>query len=330
MTALTPPRLLAAAAATCLLLPSCQRNTEAKADAEWWRLEAERVEVAHQVELFELRLSKQKSGDEGLAGLQEEVELGDSQRRELALVRDGIRHDIERSFEDMEVMKAERMRAARAMAAGKEFAKFTGARGRTYEKAVITRVTDVGVEFRHSTGTARLAAADLTPAQHELFGLDAEIAGEAIRQEEEAALAYGSWIDGQVATAEAVQKEENERIALAEASETSSRATPPVTVSLDDLAPRSRLSDPPRSFGRSVGSTVRYSTYYYQPYSYYRPYGYSSTRYRPSASVLYDPSTGGAPSRVNATPSYRPPSKTWSFRSTPSVNSCPAPSVTTP
>lgn len=338
MKALTPPRLLAAAAAACFVLPSCQRNTEAKADSEWWRLEAERVEVAHQVELFELRLSKQKSGDQGFAALEAEVEAGDARRRDLTLVRDGIRQDLERSREAVEVAKSEWMRATRAAVTGREFAKFTGARGRTYQNAVITRVTDVGVEFRHATGTARLAAADLTPAQHELFGLDAEIAGEAIRQEEEAALAYGSWIDEQVAVAEAVEKEEEERVALAAASNPP-RVTPSVAATLEESSSRSRLSEPPRSFGRSSGPVwYSSSSYYYRPY--YRSYSaycrpYASTRYRPSASVFYDPCTGGAPARVNATPTYRAPVKTWSFRARPSgsntpVNSGARSSVITP
>lgn len=312
MKAITPPRLLATTAAACLVLPSCQRNTEAKADSEWWRLEAERVAVAHQVELFELRLSKQKTGDQGFAALQAEVEAGDARRRELAFVRDGIRQDIERTKVAVETAKSEWMRTTRAAAAGREFAKFTGARGRTYENAVITRVTDVGVEFRHATGTARLAAANLTPAQHELFGLDAEVAGEAIREEQEATLAYNSWVDEKVAAAEAVQKEESERLAVADAPQ-SSRATPSVAVSTEETSSRSRLHEPPRSFGGSSG-TVWYSSYYYRPnyrsYSTYCP-SYAYPRYRPSASVLYDPSTGGAPARVNATPSYRAPSKTW-------------------
>jgi hypothetical protein len=335
MKALTPPRLLAATAAACFVLPSCQRNTEAKADSEWWRLEAERVEVAHQVELFELRLSKQKTGDQGFAALQAEVEAGDTMRRELMLQRDGLRQDIERTTEAVEVAKSDWMRATRAAATGREFAKFTGARGRTYENAVITRVTDVGVEFRHATGTARLAAADLTPAQHELFGLDAEIAGEAIRQERETAIAYGSWVDEKVAAAEAVQKEEDERIASAEASE-ASRATPSVSVSPEETSSRSRLHEPPRSFGRSSGTTW-YSGSYYRPYSrsytgYYQPY--AVPRYRPSPSVLYDPSTGGAPSRVNVPPPYRAPNKTWvqprsSGTYTP-MNSGSTSSVTTP
>jgi hypothetical protein len=266
--------------------------------------------VAHQVELFELRLSKQKAGDQGFAGLQAEVERGDVRRRELALQRDGIREDIEDAKELMEYAKLEWIRATRAAVTGREFAKFTGARGRTYENAVITRVTDVGVEFRHATGTARLAATDLTRAQHEMFGLDAEIAGEAIRQEKESSLAYDSWVDERVAAVEAVQKaEEEERAALAVASTPATHSTPSLAVRSEETSSssRSRLSEPPRSFGRV--NTVWYGNYYYGR-SYYPYYRSSSTvrRYGPSPSVIYDPCTGGAPRGAAAgfvAPSYR-------------------------
>lgn len=311
MKALTPPRLFAAVAAACVVLPACQRKTEAQADSEWWRLEAERVEVAHQVELFELRLSKQKSGDQGFAGLQAEVERGKTWRHELALQRDALREEIAHAKEAVEGAKSEWMRATRAAVTGREFAKLAGARGRTYENAVVTRVTDVGVEFRHATGTARLDAKNLTPAQHEIFGLDAEIAGEASRQEQETALAYGSWIEERVAAVEAVQKEEEEeRAAVAMASRPAPRATPSLAATSGETSSRSRLDEPPRSVGRSSGTTVWYSSYYYRPS--YRSYSY--TRNRSRSSVLYDPCTGGAPARVNATPSYRAQSKGWTFR----------------
>ena len=114
MKALTPPRLFAAVAAACVVLPACQKKTAATADSEWWRLEAERVEVAHQVELFELRLSKQKSGDQGFAGLQAEVERGKTWRHELALQRDALREEIGHAKEAVEVAKSEWMRATRA------------------------------------------------------------------------------------------------------------------------------------------------------------------------------------------------------------------------
>ncbi|MCW1926439.1 hypothetical protein OKA05_28065 [Luteolibacter arcticus] len=333
MKALTPPRLLAAAAAACFVLPSCQRNTEAKADPQWWKLESERVEVAHQVELLELRLSKQKAGDQGFAALTAEVERGDAWRRELAAQRDEAREEVERAHESLEIAKNEWMRATRGAAVGREFAKFTGLRGRSYENAVITRVTDVGVEFRHATGTARLAAADLTPSQHEIFGLDAEIAGAAIRQEKETALAYDSWVDERVTAAAEVQKEEDDRRALAMASTPEPRATPSIAATSPETFSRSRLSERPRSFGSS-GTTVWYSNYYSRPY--YRSYSYVRP-YRPSASIFYDPCTGGAPARVNTPQSYRTPSKNWTFKPRSAGSNAPVtsgyqsrPSFTTP
>ena len=305
MKALTPPRLLAATAAACFLLPSCQRNSEAKNDPQWWRLEADRIDVANQVELFELKLSKQTAGDQRVASvpkLEAEVKRGAARQLELAAERDALKQEIDLAKQDMEAIKAEWMHSARTAATGREFSKFTGAGGRTYENAVVTRVTDVGVEFRHATGTARLAANELTPAQHEMFGLDREIAGEAMRQEKETALAYHSNVDAVVAAREASEEKDEKRVSIAAASKPAPRETPSFASASVDTASRSRLSEPPKSVGRvntrDRSTTVYYSSYYYRPY-YYRSYYGAVQRYRPSASIFYDPHTGGAPTRVN-------------------------------
>ena len=307
MKALSPPRLLAATAATCLFLPSCSRNSEAKNDPKWWGLEAERVEVASQVELYELKLSKVdvRSDDQAASRLEADIKRTAARTAELKAERDALKQDLEIAKADMEAMKAEWMQAARTAATGREFAKFTGNGGRTYENAVITKVTDVGVEFRHSTGSARLAANDLTPAQHEMFGLDREVSGEAIRQEKETALAYHSKVDAMVAAKEAKADQEEKRVAVAAASKPVARETPSFASASVDTASRSRLSDAPRSVGRvntgsRSNSTVYYSNYYYRPYYYRSYYGYGVRSSESRASVLYDPYTGGAPRRVNS------------------------------
>lgn len=316
MKALTPPRLLAATAATCLLLPSCSRNSEAKNDPKWWGLEAERIEVANQVELYEYKLAKAgvRTNDRDAAKLEADIKRTTARAAELKAERDALKQDLEIAAADMAAMKAEWMQAARTAATGREFATFTGTGGRTYENAVVTKVTDVGVEFRHSTGSARLAANDLTPAQHEMFGLDREVSGEAIRQEKETALAYHSKVDAMVAASEAKEakeakaEKEEQRVTIAAASKPA-RETPSFASASVDTASRSRLSDAPRSVGRvntynRGSSTVYYSNYYYRPYYYRSIYGGYGTRRSPEsrASVLYDPYTGGAPLRVN-TPS---------------------------
>lgn len=309
MKALSPPRLLAVTAATCLLLPSCQRNSEAKNDPKWWGLEAERIEVANQVELYELKLSKMgvRSGEQGEARLEADIKRTAARSVELTAERDALKQDLEIVKADMAAMKAEWMQAARTAATGREFAKFTGAGGRTFENAVVTRVTDVGVEFRHATGSARLAANELTPAQHEMFGLDREMSGEAVRQEKETALAYHSKVDAVVAAREArEEKKEEKRVTVAAVSTPTTRdETPSFASASVDTASRSRLSDAPRSVGRvNTGSrsntTVYYSNYSYRPYYYRSYYGYGVRRSPEArASVFYDPYTGGAPLRVN-------------------------------
>lgn len=308
MKALSPPRLLAASAAACFLLPSCQRNSEAKNDPKWWGLEAQRIEVANQVELHELKLAKLgvRSGDQGEAKLQADIKRTAARTAELTAERDALKQDLQIAKADMAAMKSEWMQAARTAATGREFATFTGVGGRTYENAVVTKVTDVGVEFRHSTGSARLAANDLTPAQHEMFGLDREASGEAIRQEKETALAYHSKVDAMVAANEAKVEKEEKRVTVAAVSKATTRETPSFASASVDTASRSRLSDEPRSVGRvntygRSNTTIYYSNYHYRPYYYRSYYGYGVRRSPESrASVLYDPYTGGAPRRVNA------------------------------
>jgi hypothetical protein len=309
MKAITPPRLLVVSAAAMFMLPSCRKASEARADPEWWRLEAERIEVAHQVELLQLRLSKRNAGDDGYAVLKQDAERGAAHCRQLSARRDLLQQDLEQLRQKVEIAKSDWMRATRGAVVGRHFARFGGGSGRTYEDAVITRVTDVGVEFRHATGSARLAAADLTAAQHEMFGLDVRMAADAMKEEQETALAYGSWVDDRVAAVESIRKEEEEREAQAMASVSVAKVSPRGSTVPIETASRSRLSEPPRSFGNG-GTTVWYSGYRYR--SYYRPYCYTS-RYRPSASVLYDPySCTGTPSRVNVSPPSHGPVRGWS------------------
>jgi hypothetical protein len=315
MKALTPPRLLGASVALLFLLPSCQRNTEAKADPEWWKLETERIELVHQIELLDLRLSKQSAGDQGYSALKQEAAEGLAYRRELAAAKDELLVAVGHAREDLASVKSEWMRAARAAVVGREFAKLSGAAGRTYENAVITRISDVGVEFRHATGTARLAAQELTAAQLDDFGLDAEIASEAIRAEQESAVAYESWVDERVAWADTTRKEEEEAQQIALASVAPARPAPPESDVSSSTWSRTRLNDAPRSVGR--GNTTWYPSY---SYSYrYRP-SYVR-RYVPSRSYIYDPYSSGLPS-------YRGSGRSATFQARPS--GCNAPVISLP
>lgn len=290
--------------AALLALPACRENSTARMDPEWLRLEAERVKLANQVELLNLRLSKVENHDTELAerssGLDEDVAL-------LALLEEKaglLESEVAERTAKFERERSELLRALRSEAAGKTFDRLAGASGRTFENVVITRVTDVGIEFRHATGSARLAAAELTSSQQGMFGIDPGIAGEALQEEKAIARAYDSWVDERVAISSARDREEEAELLAAEAA----RPRPaPVVASV--ASARTRLRDEPRDMGRN-----RYTTWYPNSYSYsyYRSrYSY----YRPGYSYCTP-----SPYAVRSYPNIRVASSNWSY--TPRASRC--------
>ncbi len=65
--------------------------------------------------------------------------------------------------------RADYRRKAWAAAVGEEMGNLTLRSGRKYQDAVITRVTDVGLEIRHADGIARIQAPDLDPKMQDRF-----------------------------------------------------------------------------------------------------------------------------------------------------------------
>lgn len=273
-------------------------------DPGWLNLEAERVKLAHQVELLELRLSKVANRDEERVGLSARLDQ-EAERHALLREKAGILKDeMAEHMVRMDRERTEWLQASRSEAVGRSFERLVGTRGRTFEEVVITRVTDVGIEFRHATGSARLAANELTSSQQGLFGIDPGIAGEALHAEKAVARAYESWVDERVAVAKAEhQVAESQRMA-AEAARPKARPQPVVA---SVASANTRLRDEPRNVGRER-STIWYpSSYYYSRnrYSYYRP---GCTTYTPS------------PYAVRSYPNIRVASSNWSY--TPSARRC--------
>jgi septal ring factor EnvC (AmiA/AmiB activator) len=60
-------------------------------------------------------------------------------------------------------------KAARAAAVGESLGSLTVLGGREYHKAVITRVTDAGLEIRHENGISRVPTANLDQAMQDRF-----------------------------------------------------------------------------------------------------------------------------------------------------------------
>lgn len=292
----TSIRLLVVPCALWLVLPGCRETTRASMDPEWLKLEADRVKLVHEVKLAELRLSKVENRDGERAGLSrrldQEVERHALLVEKAALLEQEVAELDERFSHE----RAEILQGLRSAAVGRSFDRLAGARGRSFENVVITRVTDVGIEFRHATGSARLAAADLTSAQQGLFGIDPGIAGEALAEETAIARAYENWVDERVAVAKAEEKEAESARQAAEA------ARPrPQTVTASVAAPAAtRLRDEPRDVGRR---TIWYPSYRSRSRYTYYPY------YRSSCSF-----TTPSPCPVVRTyPNIRVASGNWSY-----------------
>jgi hypothetical protein len=287
-----------------LAMPGCRETAEARMDPEWLRLEAERVKLAHQVELMNLRLAKVENRDgewaQRSAGLDQDVAL-----RALLEEKVGtLKSEVAERIVQVERERSELLQALRLESAGRSFDQLAGARGRTFEKVVITRVTDVGIEFRHATGSARLAAAELTSTQQGMFGIDPGIAGEALQQEKAVAQAYESWVDERVAVSNDREKAREAELLAAEAA----RPRPqPVVASV--AAASTRLRDKPREMGRE-----RYTTWY--------PYSYSRSRY----SYCRPGYTYGTPSPY----SVRSSPNISGIGYAPSASRCPSSPVVTP
>ncbi len=272
MKALTPPRLLAVPVAVILAMPGCRKSSEARADPEWWKLETERVELAHRVELLEMRLSKIESRDGDFVEIEAQLNRDVERRAVLKEKAELLKAEVASRAEKFEGDRSDRLRTARGAAVGRSFDSLAGLKGRAYEDVVITRVTDIGIEFRHATGSARLPASQLTTAQQDSFGLDPRVAGTALQEEKAIATAYGSWVDDRVATSMALKEEKEAAAAVAAAAVVRSRPATTVASVSDETSSRTRLRDEPRSFGRSY--TTWYPNYGRDYY-----YGYGSGHY---------------------------------------------------
>jgi hypothetical protein len=163
----------------------------------------------------------------------------------------------------------------------------------------------MGAQFvrnRHSTGTARIAAAELSPAQQGIFGIDAARAGEAAEREQAVEVAYDRWMDETMAAVAARAE------AVPEAAPTALPAPRSVALAAAESPSRTRLRDAPREVGPRYwnGYGTRYPRYRY----YYPDNGYYCTTYRARQSF----------------PNIRVASSQWSY--TPRIGSCNSPVLT--
>lgn len=93
----------------------------------------------------------------------------DRRRTSLTTSRDELRRAIPAIGEEFSRYRSKYRAAVWDSAVGQSLGNLTIRGGREYRQAVITRVTDVGLEIRHEDGIARVQAPDLNAALQERF-----------------------------------------------------------------------------------------------------------------------------------------------------------------
>ena len=223
-------------------------------------------------------------------------------------------------------VRAEWVRSVRSKAVGMRFDALSGRAGRNYEEVLITRVSDIGIEFSHRDGLARLSANDLSPSQLDLFGLDPKEAVEAREREAMVRLAYESEVDRAIALAETAEKSREEARQLARAEARRSRDLDRIAaLTAASVSSRSRLDEAPRRMGR--GSSSVYFHSYSRPgtvswgcspaYSGLRLYDIKTWGFSPPGMRTYRPPVV----RTCPPPASPPPAPSWRWWS-PMDGSC--------
>lgn len=269
----------------------CRRSAVTALDLDWRRLEADLIQLAQRVARLRVRLEKIEAREKELAQLVSDSAHSSERLGLLAERSDELRAWIEVEAERLAQLREQRLQGNREASLGRAFEVFQGPGGRAYQDVVITRVSDIGIEFRHASGSARLTAAELTDGQREAFGLQSELSGEALAAERRTAQSYASWVERKLAQI-ATQEFGGERFAAAESPQT---LVKPVF--------RSSLRDQPRSFGNRSprSSRVRYRRVYYPAFSTNRRLCYGAGGHRdirvPNASWGFPPNSFCIPCR---------------------------------
>ncbi len=110
-----------------------------------------------------------EQASQGLGKAQAMIEAIHKKKEDLLAARAMIRDRIDAMDSEFAIYREDFRTKARATAAGETVGNLRVRGGREYLDATITKVTDVGLEIRHSDGFARIHAPDLDASWHERF-----------------------------------------------------------------------------------------------------------------------------------------------------------------
>lgn len=238
-------------------LTSCERTIDEEQSAEWWRLEGEKRSLAAKVEILKLRANQSEAVDQKIATAQGTLE---------ATVREveQLRSEITRLENQTTELRNTVTIAANAkpweerhnQLRGHQLETLTSAEGKTYHDVRISKVTDIGLEFSHSTGLARLTTRDLTTEHRNLFELDLQRSETLLLEEGQKQRAYAQWVQETYRTEQAVLRKEPVVAAILPATPYRPTHTPRLS--------SNPLDQPAKPFGsRSYENVTSSPNYYY-------------------------------------------------------------------
>lgn len=292
------------------LLVACDGNER---QSLVWMQEQEKIELTHQLELKNYRLSQANTGE--VAQLQEvrtQILRNTGALSSLQERKAVVSEQLDLLKTQWAQLKESTISERRRMALGKTFDRLELASGRKFEKVSVVSIDDAGVAIRHTDGSARLRYSDLDDSQRVLFGIEADSALVALEKEAADTSAYEKAVVTSIAAVQEKKREEAAKrtIQLAKLEQAASKerlanVTEPVVSS----RPR-ELAEP----AVPVGSrTSRYynNTYYRDRNNssryvyYYTPSVYSGQPYfgpNPSPNAVHTPTLPSY--QFNSTPSY--------------------------
>lgn len=242
-----------------LTAAACQRKGDATAcDPEWIRMEGDRIERQHKLQLLQLRAARIENDHLANTSIGTEIESGRACLATLRQTRDELRQDIAGLERRNEALRQQGLRAARASAAGRRLAELKLASGRVFRDVTIVRVSEIGLEIRHASGVARIGDGELSLAQREEFGIDSELAATAAARELAEVRSYEAHLDRQLAAKAALER----KATRPEPPREDALAAAPARVASTANAV-SPLHEAPRYFGGARPGYYRPRTRYY-------------------------------------------------------------------
>ena len=279
------------------VLTSCEEDGR-QAEVDRFALELGEKRLAdlnQRIEVFSARADKLKVGSDALQ--EQDARLAKVEAKVSAILEEkaALVADVESQTLANQSYLDEARIESRLAARGEKFERLALNSGRVYEDSKITKVTDVGLEIRHSLGAARVPFHELSLELRDRFLFEPEVAAQVVRAERDRAARYASLVDA------AYAKRKAEEAVLAEKREERENEVTlaRVKASASIASNTSRIQSSTSRLGQATPSTFRVYTRRTSRY-----YGRSNYYYPSNRTYYYRPTV--QPTRPSV-PTYRPP-----------------------